>query len=140
LPSLAGSGTERFVGPRSALRSRAAAAAPRHEVVERGWSWLLPRFAAAIVDASILLALEACLVMIVAQASGVELERLLRDAGVPLACFCAIPLLFYFLFFEGIAGRTPGESVCAHWAGANGTRARTPCPLTLRLILLRALG
>lgn len=141
LPALSAPGTERFVGPRAALLPRLSLATEplTAPAPDRSAGWV--RHGAALVDALILLVIETCLLTIVAESSGVGFERLLEDAGLALATFCAIPLLFYFLFFEGIAGSTPGRRACRHWTSRNthSPGERSISRLTLRLILQRTL-
>lgn len=93
----------------------------------------LNRCGAATVDALVLLAVDALLVLLVSWSSGVPIDTLLEGAGGALGAFCAVPIALYFLLFEGIAGSTPGRSVCR-------LIDRTPDhPLTLPDILRRAI-
>lgn len=141
LPALTTVGTERFVGPRAALLPRTRANAVIGDYAEPRSRPSLVRYAAAFIDALVLLGVEICVVMLISQSSGLSLDQLLRNASPAFAGFTAIPLLLYFLFFGGIAGTTLGRYVCqlgisdAHLDDA----AHADGPLTLRAILRRAL-
>jgi hypothetical protein len=139
LPALTASSTERFVGPRAALRPRSASADRVRAAGEDGRRAALARYGAALVDAIVLLVVEISLVVLVSQSSGIPLERLLQEAGLALAAFCAVPLLLYFLLFGGIGGSTLGRYVCsvrrtAERAGGDRLNEQ----LTLVAILKRA--
>ena len=92
-------------GGRLARQESTSAAAVRH-------SPLTQRALAALIDATLLLAVDACLVMLVSWSSGIALAVLLRESSWALASYCAIPIGLYFLLFRGIAGSTPGQSAC----------------------------
>ena len=105
----------------------------------RDWTGLrkkqdLTPWAAAAIDATLLVAIDAFLVMLISWSSGIALEVLLRDSGLALALFCAIPIGLYFLFFGGIAGSTLGQYACHLIA------RKTNRPLRLPDILRRTFG
>ena len=140
LPALTAVSTERFVGPRAALLPRTASADYPRESAEPRRGTTMVRYAAAFVDALVLLAVEICLVLLVSQSSGISLDQLLRDASLALAGFCAIPLLLYFLMFGGIAGSTLGRHLCAlSRTGEERQPTDAHEPLTLLAILKRTL-
>ena len=67
------------------------------------------RCSAAALDALLLLAAVVMPVLWLASWSmGVDVPTLLANAGGALGAFCALPLLLYFLLFDGIGGGTPG--------------------------------
>ena len=139
LPALTTPSTERFVGPRAALLPRKAPADALQAAGEERRPAALARYGAALVDAIVLLVVEIALVGLVSQSSGTPLERLLQEAGLALAAFCAVPLLLYFLFFGGIGGSTLGRYVCSvrrTEERAGGDRLNEQ--LTLAAILKRA--
>lgn len=111
------------------LRELKGAAPPR-----RRRNWSLPRWAVAITDAAMLLAINAIFVRLIAYTSDLPVGVLLQHASAAIAIVCAVPMTMYFVLFGGIAGRTPGAIVCR----VPGQPA--PTPLGLRTILLRALG
>ena len=86
----------------------------------------LTPWAAAAIDATLLVAVDAFLVMLISWSSGIALDVLLRETGVALALFCAIPVLLYFLFFGGIAGSTLGQYVCHLIVRKTGRPLRLP--------------
>jgi hypothetical protein len=71
------------------------------------------RCGAAVIDALVLLAVDALLVGLISFTSGVGIDVLLESSGSALAAFCAIPIALYFVLFEGIAGTTLGRWVCS---------------------------
>jgi hypothetical protein len=99
-----------------------------------GWpsSVTRQRFGAAGIDAALLLLVDAFLVMLVSWSSGISVGVLVRDAGLALAAFCAIPIALYFLLFGGIAGSTLGQHAC------HLIQHKLDHPLTLPDILRRA--
>lgn len=115
---------------------------------ERMMRWLaaagpaadLTRYGAPLIDAIVLLIVEACLVLLIAWSSGIRIEALLSGAGWALGAFCAIPIALHFVLFGGIAGATPGGLVCELLSARRRDRARDPRPLTLPDILRRAVG
>jgi hypothetical protein len=67
------------------------------------------RCSAAALDALLLLAAVVLPVLWLASWSmGVDVRTLLANAGGALGAFCALPLLLYFLLFDGIGGATLG--------------------------------
>jgi hypothetical protein len=86
----------------------------------------LTPWAAAAIDATLLVAVDAFLVMLISWSSGIALDVLLRETGLALALFCAIPVLLYFLFFGGIAGSTLGQYVCHLIVQKTGRPLRLP--------------
>lgn len=94
----------------------------------------LTPWAAAAIDATLLVAVDAFLIMLISWSSGIALDVLLRESGVALALFCAIPIGLYFLFFGGIAGSTLGQYVCHLIVRKTGR------PLRLPDILRRTVG
>lgn len=69
----------------------------------------LARCSAAALDAVLLLgAVVLPVVLLASWSSGVDVGKLLADAGGALGAFCALPVALYFLLFDGIAGGTPG--------------------------------
>lgn len=96
-----------------------------------GWTALckkqdLTPWAAAAIDATLLVAVEAFLIMLISWSSGIALDLLLRESGLALALFCAIPIGLYFLFFGGIAGSTLGQYVCHLIVRKTGRPLRLP--------------
>jgi hypothetical protein len=91
----------------------------------------LARCTAAALDASLLLVAVVMPVVLLASWSiGVDVRTLLADAGGALGAFCALPLLMYFLLFDGIGGGTPG---CRAFGLVEaGTRTRLKLPEILR--------
>ncbi len=69
------------------------------------------RLGAAAIDALILLAISALVLGSTVNLVGLPAEDFLREAGLPFAAFCAIPILLYFAIFEGLGGRTPGAAM-----------------------------
>jgi hypothetical protein len=83
----------------------------------------LARCSAAALDALLLLAAVVLPVLWLASWSmGVDVRTLLANAGGALGAFCALPLVLYFLLFDGIGGGTPGCRIF----GLVDTGARTP--------------
>jgi hypothetical protein len=92
------------------------------------------RCSAAALDALLLLAAVVIPVLWLASWSmGVDLRTLLTSAGGALGAFCALPVLLYFLLFDGIGGGTPGYRIF----GLVDPGARAP--RTLPEILRRAM-
>lgn len=83
-------------------------------------------WAAAAIDATLLIAVDAFLIMLISWSSGIALDVLLGESGLALALFCAIPIGLYFLFFGGIAGSTLGQYVCHLIARKTGRPLRLP--------------
>ena len=103
--------------------------------------WRLPRVppvprrvGAAIIDATLLVVVDAFLVMLISWSSGIAVEVLLSDFWWALSAFGAVPIVLYFVLFGGIAGSTLGQSVC-HLIGRKADH-----PLTLPDILRRTVG
>ena len=94
----------------------------------------LTPWGAAAIDAGLLVAVDAFLVMLISWSSGIAVDVLLRDSGLALAAFCTIPILLYFLLFGGIAGSTLGQYAC------HLIDRRSHQPLTLPDILRRTFG
>jgi hypothetical protein len=95
----------------------------------------LGRCGAATLDALLLLAAVVLPILWLASWSmGVDVRTVLAHAGGALGTFCALPLLLYFLLFDGIGGGTPG---CRIFALVD-TGARTPrtLPEILRRVVL----
>jgi len=82
-------------------------------VLNRVEPWLVNRCSAALIDALVLLAVDAILVLLISLSSGVGIEALLQNSGWALGAFCTIPIALYFVLFEGIAGTTVGRRVCS---------------------------
>lgn len=100
----------------------------------------LTRCSAAVIDALLLLVVDAFLVLLVSWSSGIEAERLLTDAGWAVAALCALPIALYFVLFGGIAGSTLGKHVCSLItpdSDRHAELARPDHPLTLPEILRR---
>ena len=72
----------------------------------------LTRWGAAALDATVLLAINAGLVLLIAWGSGLSASALLKQASVSLAGMCAVPTVVYFILFNGIAGKTFGTGLC----------------------------
>jgi len=111
-----------------------------HEIAWRSWArtdWrhspLPQRALAAVIDATLLVIVDAFLVMLVSWSSGIAVAVLLRESGWALASYCAIPIGLYFLLFGGIAGSTLGQYAC-HLIDPERHH-----PLTLPDILRRAI-
>lgn len=68
----------------------------------------LGRAAAAVLDAAVLIAINAAAVQVIAATCGVPPGSLIQQAGPAMSLFCAIPLTLYFIVFGGVGGRTPG--------------------------------
>jgi len=92
----------------------------------------LTRCGAATIDAVLLLTVDAFLVLLISWSSGVRPTVLLREAGVAIGSFCAIPIGLYFLLFGGIVGSTLGGHVCSL------IKPSPDHPLSLHDILRRA--
>jgi hypothetical protein len=120
-------------GTETAASAVAAVAAPpvaaeRAEVEPAMWT----RWGAAALDASVLFAIHAGLLLLVAWASGVPAVSLLKHAAVAIGTLCAVPTILYFVLFNGIAGKTLGTWLCR-------LPEMTPhAPLTLDAILRRS--
>ena len=127
-----------------ARRQLAATGASLRPVVKRtpgrpDWTALrkkqdLTPWAAAAIDATLLVTVDAFLIMLISWSSGITVDVLLRDTGLALALFCAIPIGLYFLFFGGIAGSTLGQYAC------HLIDRKTGRPLRLPDILRRTFG
>ena len=89
------------------------------------------RAAAAVLDAAVLLAIDALFVQLIAAACDVDVITLLEQAGAVVSLFCAIPVALYFIVFDGVGGRTPGAWLCQVPA------PDSPAPLRLRTIFMR---
>ena len=90
------------------------------------------RVGAAAIDATLLMLVDAFLVMLVSWSSGIGVNVLLHEAGLAIAALCAIPIGLYFLLFGGIAGTTLGQYAC------HLIEQKHDHPLTLPDILRRA--
>ena len=93
--------------------------------------WFKQRWGAAAIDATLLVVVDAFLVMLISWSSGIAVDALLEDSGLALAAFCAIPIGLYFVLFGGIGGSTLGQYAC------HLIDRRTGPPLTLPDILRR---
>jgi hypothetical protein len=80
----------------------------KNAVATRARPWLSSCTAAAI-DALVLLAVDALLILLISLSSGLGIDVLLRSSALALGGFCAIPVALYFVIFEGIAGTTLGR-------------------------------
>lgn len=69
----------------------------------------IARYAAAAIDAAVLLVVDALLLLLVSWSSRIPAGALLGDASVAIAALSAIPIVLYFLLFGGIAGTTVGR-------------------------------
>lgn len=92
----------------------------------------LTRWGAAALDATVLVTLNAGVVLLIAWGTGVPAGTLLKQAGSAIAALCAVPTVVYFILFNGIAGRTLGGWLCR--LPVPGPHA----PLTLDAILRRS--
>lgn len=93
------------------------------------------RCSAAALDALLLLAAVVIPVLWLASWSmGVDVRTLMANAGGALGAFCALPLLLYFLLFDGIGGGTPGCRIFGL------VEPSTAVPLRLPDILRRAVS
>jgi hypothetical protein len=93
----------------------------------------LARCRAAALDALVLLAgVVIPIVLLASWSTGVDVGTLFAGSGGALGLFCALPLVFYFVLFDGVGGGTPG---CRMFGLAE---ASGPAPLTLPDILRRA--
>ena len=93
----------------------------------------LPHWGAAALDATVLIAINTGLILLISWGSGLPAGALVRQASIALAALCAVPTLLYFILFNGIAGRTLGGWLCR--LPVPGPHA----PLTLDAILRRSL-
>ena len=91
-------------------------------------------YAAATVDALILLVVNALIVTVVARACGLRAATLLSMAPMPLFVLCASTWVFYFILLGGVQGQTPGQQTFGV------TLRRDSAPLRVRTILQRAAG
>jgi hypothetical protein len=89
------------------------------------------RLAASGVDAFILLVVDALVIHVVAVTCRVSVGALLDQAAIAVASLCAVPLVLYFLVFEGLGGRTPGGTIC------NLPELAAAGPLELQAIVMR---
>lgn len=125
-----------------ANRSSASNAASRRETAANLHYWPgLTRCGAATIDALLLIIVDTFLVLLISWSSGIPVEALLRDVGLALGAFCAIPIALYFLLFGGIAGSTLGGYICRLLASVTPEPPDTHDrhhPLTLPDILRRA--
>jgi hypothetical protein len=88
---------------------------------------------AAAIDTSVLLVVDAFLVMLISWSSGIPPSTLLDEGGWAVAAFCAVPIALYFGLFGGIGGSTLGRYACSLVAPEPGH------PLRLHEIVRRAL-
>ena len=70
------------------------------------------RAAAAVVDALVLVAVGLVTTVSTAWLCGVGFVEVLDQAGVALAAMLGLPVLLYFVLFQGVGGRTPGAHLC----------------------------
>jgi hypothetical protein len=66
-------------------------------------------YLATMIDGSILTAMHATTIVLVAFAASVPIAPLLHDVAPPLVLLCALTTLLYFLAFAGVLGQTPGD-------------------------------
>jgi hypothetical protein len=92
----------------------------------------LTRWGAAALDAAVLIAINAGLVLLIAWGSGLTARSLVREDSIALAALCSVPTALYFILFNGIAGRTLGGWLCRL------PQACVTHPLTLDDILRRS--
>lgn len=129
--------SDRFIALVERIRQRQATAdaagqgAEEAEIPSMGRT-ALTRWGAAALDATVLVAINASLVLLIAWSSGLPAGALLRQATIALAALCAVPTVLYFILFNGIGGRTPGGWLCR--LPEPGPHA----PLTLDAILRRS--
>ena len=72
----------------------------------------LRRAAAAILDALVLVSVGLVTTMSTAWLCGVGFVDVLDQAGIALAAMLSLPVLLYFVLFQGIGGLTPGARLC----------------------------
>ena len=101
--------------------------------VRRSIGQSVARWAAKMVDAALLLVMNAVLIQTIAAACALDPATLLDRAGAALAMFCVIPAALYFVVFAGVGGRTPGAWLCGL------PQARAATPLRVETILRRAI-
>lgn len=70
------------------------------------------RGGAAVTDAVLLACVGAATTALTARICGVGFVEILDQAGPALAVMLALPVLLYFVLFQGIGGRTPGARLC----------------------------
>jgi hypothetical protein len=70
------------------------------------------RLLAAALDALILVSVGGTTAALTAWICGVGLGVLVAEAGLALGAMLAVPFVLYFVLFRGIAGRTPGATLC----------------------------
>ena len=92
----------------------------------------LRRATAAVLDAVILACVGAATTALTAWVCGVGFVEILDQAGLALAVMLSLPVLLYFVLFQGIGGRTPG----ARLSGL--PRRDEPGKLRLDIIAIRA--
>lgn len=92
----------------------------------------LRRAAAAVFDAIVLALIGAATTAMTAWVCGVGFVEILDQAGVALAIMLSLPVLLYFVLFQGIGGRTPGARACGL------PRRQEPGKLRLDIIATRA--
>jgi hypothetical protein len=90
------------------------------------------RGGAAVVDAVLLASIGASTTALTAWMCGVGFVEILDQAGLALAVMLILPVLLYFVLFQGIGGRTPGARLCGL------PRRDEPRKLRLDIIATRA--
>jgi hypothetical protein len=89
-----------------AVTRRADEAALEHHGVD------LRRAGAAVLDALVLVSVGVVTTLSTAWLCGVTFVEVLDQAGIALAAMLSLPVLLYFVLFQGIGGRTPGARLC----------------------------
>ena len=92
----------------------------------------LRRGAAAVFDAMVLALIGAATTALTAWVCGVGFVEILDQAGLALAVMLSLPVLLYFVLFQGVGGGTPGARVCGL------PRRNEPRKLRLDIIATRA--
>lgn len=92
----------------------------------------LRRGAAAVLDALVLALIGAATTALTAWVCDVSFVQILDQAGLALAVMLSLPVLLYFVLFQGVGGRTPGARVCGL------PRREQPRKLRLDIIATRA--
>ncbi len=92
----------------------------------------LRRAGAAVADAVVLASIGAATTALTAWVCGVGFVEILDQAGLALAVMLILPVLLYFVLFQGIGGRTPGARLCGL------PRCDQPRKLSLDIIATRA--
>jgi hypothetical protein len=92
----------------------------------------LRRAAAAILDALVLVSVGIVTTALTAWLCEVGFVDVLDQAGLALAALLSLPVLLYFVLFQGIGGRTPGACACGL------PRREQPGKLRLDIIATRA--